>query len=167
MIGSWTFQKKVTAGFAVMVGLIALTAAIAVYALQTVVASKDRLLAINAQNLTNAEKLQAASNEYAAAFRGFLLLMEDRLLEQRRNAAQAFDETFRRLDQGVYTSEGRRLLNDIQKAQAEFAAAQERIILLRKAKNGLAAATHAEEEAVPRRERLAGTVIIKHSSSAT
>jgi len=158
MIGSWTFQKKVTAGFAVMVGLTALTATIAVYALQTVVASKDRLLGINAQNLANAEKLQADSNEYAAAFRGFLLLMQDHFLDQRRNAAEAFDGTFRRLDQGVYTPEGHRLLNDIQKAQAEFSALQERIILLRKAKNGLEAATHVEEEAVPRRERLAGAI---------
>src|SRR5271165_4654091 len=132
MIGSWTFQKKVTAGFAVMVGLTAITAAIAVYALRTVVSSKDRLVAINAQNLTDAAKLQAASNEYTAAFRGFLLLMEDEFLDQRRNAAAAFEETFHRLEQGAYTSEGHRLLNDIRKAQTEFAAVQEQIILVRK-----------------------------------
>ncbi|MBZ5617406.1 MAG: CHASE3 domain-containing protein [Acidobacteriia bacterium] len=158
MIGLWTFQKKMTAGFAVMVGLAVLTAAIAVYTLQTVVASKDRLLGINAQNLANAERLQAASNEYAAAFRGFLLLMEDRLLDQRRIAAETFDATLRRLDQGVYTPEGHRLLSDIQKAEAEFTAVQERIILLRKTKNGLQEATTVEQEAVPKRERLAGTI---------
>jgi len=156
MIRSWTFQNKVTAGFAVMVGLVAITAAIAVYALQTVVASKDRLVDINAQNLINAEKLQAASNDYTAAFRGYLLLMEDRFLDQRRNASEAYEETFRRLDQRVYTSEGHRLLNNIQKAQTEFTALQERIILLRKTKNGLEVATRAvEQEAVLSRERFA------------
>jgi len=158
MIRFWTFQKKVTAGFAVMVGLTALTTAIAVYALQTVVASKDRVVNINALNLTNAAKLQAVSNEYTAAFRGFLLLMEDRFLDQRRNAADAFEETFRRLEQGVYTSEGHRLLSDIQKAQTDFAAMQDRILLVRKTKNGLEAATLLEQEAVLRRERLDGTV---------
>jgi len=98
MIRSWTFQKKVTAGFGVMVGLAALTAVVAVYALQTVVASKDRVVAINAANLTNAAKLQAASNDFVADFRGYLLLMEDRFLEQRRQAAQNFSETMRRLE---------------------------------------------------------------------
>ena len=119
MIGSWAFQRKVTAGFAVMVGLAVLTAAIAVYTLHTVVASKDRLIDVNVHNLTNAEALQAASNEYVAAFRGFLLLTDTRFLDQRRNAAEAFEETLRRLDQGVYTPEGRGLLNDIKQAQAE------------------------------------------------
>ena len=159
MIGSWTFQNKVTAGFAVMVALSALAAVIAVYALRTVVASKDRVIAINAANLTNAATLQAASNDYTAAFRGFLLLSGDFFLGQRRKAAQMFEETFRRLDQGAYTSEGRRLLSDIQRAQADFAATQEQIILTRKTKNGLEAATRAvEQEAVPRRERLAGAI---------
>jgi CHASE3 domain sensor protein len=41
--------------------------------------------------------LQAASNDYTAAFRGYLLLMEDQFVDQRRNAADAFEETFRRL----------------------------------------------------------------------
>ena len=159
MIGSWTFQKKMTAGFAIMVGMTVLTATIAVYALQTVVGSKDRVLAINAVNLTNAAKLQAASNEVTAAFRGFLLLMEDRFLDQRRGAADVFQETARRLEQGVYTPEGHRLLNDIQKAQAEFMSVQDRIIPVRKSKNGVEAATHlVQQEALPRRERIAATI---------
>ena len=159
MIRSWTFQKKVTAGFAVMVVLVALTAAIGVFGLRTVVASKDRLVDINAQNLVNAAQLQAASNEYTASFRGYLLLMEDHFLDQRRNAADAYEGIFRRLDQGVYTSEGRRLLGDIRKAQSEFTAVQERIITVRKSKGGLEAATRAvEQEAVPKRERFAETI---------
>jgi len=56
MIRSWTFQNKVTAGFAVMVGLAALTAVVAVYALGTVVANKDRLVTVSANNLINAAK---------------------------------------------------------------------------------------------------------------
>src|SRR5579863_5721590 len=159
MIRSWTFQKKVTAGFAVMVGLSAVTSAIAVYALRTAVASKDRVVAINSVNLINGAKLQAASNEYTAAFRGYLLTGEASFLNQRRQAAEAFEETFRRLDQGVYTSEGHRRLSDIQKAQAELAVVQERIILLRKTKNGVEAATHAvEQEALPKRERITATI---------
>src|ERR1035438_4289337 len=89
MIRSWTFQRKVTAGFAVMVGLAAIIAGIAVYALHTVVNSRDHLHAVNARNLTDAQRLLADSSEYVAAFRGFLLLTEDRFLDQRRKAAAA------------------------------------------------------------------------------
>jgi len=155
MIRLWTFQRKLTAGFAVMVGLTVLIAGIAVYALHTVVASKDRLVAVNSRNLTDAQRLLADSNEHVAAFRGFLLLGEDRLLDQRRKAAIGIEGTLRSLDQSVYTPEGQRLLNDIRNAQAEFVAVQDRIILLRKTRNGLEAAIQAvEQDAVPRRERL-------------
>jgi len=161
MIRSWTFQKKVTAGFAVMVGLAVLTAVISVYALGTVVASKDRLVTVSANNLINAAKLQAASNEWVADFRGFLLLMEDRFLDQRQQAAQDFIETMRQLDQGAYTAEGHRLLAEIQKVRTEFSATQERIILLRRAKSGLEAATRADAQVgVPQRLRMARTIAV-------
>ena len=158
MIRLWTFQRKLAAGFAVMVGLTVLIAGIAVYALRTVVASKDRLVAVNSRNLTDAQRLLADSNGHVAAFRGFLLLGDDRFLEQRREAAVAIEETFRSLDQSVYTPEGQRLLNDIRNAQTEFAALQERIIQLRKTRNGLEAATQAVQEAVPKREHLVATI---------
>ena len=160
MIRAWTFQRKVTAGFAVMVGLAALIAGIAVYALHTVVASRDNLLAVNARNLTDAQRLMADSNEYVAAFRGFLLLTDDRFLDQRRKAAAAIEETFRNLDQSVYTPEGHRLLNDIRIAQTEFAAVQERVIVLRKSGNGSSAAVQAveEQEGVPKRENLVAAI---------
>ena len=159
MIRSWTFQRKVTAGFAVMVGLAAIIAGIAVYALHTVVNSRDHLLAVNARNLTDAQRLLADSSEYVAAFRGFLLLTEDRFLDQRRKAAAGIEETFRNLDQGVYTPEGHRLLNDIRIAQTEFAAVQERVILLRRTRNGSSAAIQAvEQETVPKRDSLVATI---------
>ena len=159
MIRSWTFRKKVTAGFAVMVGLAALTALVAVYALGAVVASKDRVVAINAANLINAAKLQAASNEWVASFRAYLLLMEDRFLDERRQAEQDFAETMRRIEHDAYTTEGHRLLAEIQKVQREFIAIQDRIIVLRRTKGGLEAATRAvNQEAVPQRQRLARTI---------
>jgi methyl-accepting chemotaxis protein len=159
MIRSWTFQNKVTAGFTVMVGLAALTAAVAVYALASVVASKDRLITVSANNLINAAKLQASSNDWVADFRGFLLLMEDRFLDQRRQDQQEFTETMRRLEQGADTAEGQRLLAEIQKVQTEFIAIQERIILLRRTKGGLEGATRlVDQEAMPQRLRLARSI---------
>jgi len=73
MAHSWTFQKKVSTGFAVMVCLAALTAAVAVYALRAVVASKDNVISLVAENLVNATRLDAAADRQSATFRGFIL----------------------------------------------------------------------------------------------
>ena len=159
MIRTWTFQKRVTCGFAVMVGLAALTALIAVYALRTVVANKDRLVDVNAVNLTRASKLQAASNRQAAAFYGFLLMKEDWYFEQRRDATDSALETLRQLDQTAYTAEGRRLLGNVRLALAEYTAAQERIIALREARNDQDVLTRAaRDQAQPKRLRVAETI---------
>jgi len=90
MTHEWTFQKKVSAGFVVMVCLALVTAAVAVYALRAVVANKDRVISVNAQNLIGAAHLTTAVEQESAGFRGFLLTGDERLLETRRTAIQDF-----------------------------------------------------------------------------
>src|SRR6266542_3134952 len=87
---SWTFQKKVTAGFGVMVCLAAVTAAVAIMSLRSVVTSKDRVITVDAENLINAARLDATVDRQAAAFRGFMVTAEDRFLAQRNVATQDF-----------------------------------------------------------------------------
>ncbi len=156
MAQQWTFQKKVTAGFTVMVCLSAVTAAVAIFALRAVVASKDRVIAVNAQNLINAARLDAAVERQVGACRGFLVAAEDRFLDQRKAAAQEFADTFRALEKRVYTDEGRRMLADIQRAESEYLAVQEQLIQLRRTAGGLEASTRLnEKEGVIRRDVLA------------
>ena len=69
----WTFGEKLAMGFAATAILAMVMAAIAVYALNSVVASKDRVLAVNAQNLIDAARLQTAAARKAAAVRGYML----------------------------------------------------------------------------------------------
>lgn len=85
MTHEWTFQKKVSAGFVVMVCLAALTAAVAVYALRAV-ASKDRVMSVNGQNLIGAARLDSAVEQEVADFRGFLLAGDERMIERRKTA---------------------------------------------------------------------------------
>lgn len=151
----WTFQKKVTGGYTVMVCLAALTAAIAVYTLRSVVASKDKVISVNAQNLIDAARLDAASEQQVAAFRAFLIDGENRFLDQRRSAMEKFAELLRGLEKQVYTDEGRRILADIQRTQADYSAAQEKAIELRRTKGGLEAAIRFnDQEGVPKRDLL-------------
>jgi len=155
MVRQWTFQKKVIVGFGVMVGLIAIIATIAVYALQTVVTVKDRLIGVDAAKMTAAAKLLAASNEDAAAFRGYLLLLDDSFLAQQRAAVTSFDKTMHGLEQVVNTTEGRRLIDEIQKLRRDFAAAQRRAIQVRKSKNGLETVSNmVRQDLLPVRDRI-------------
>jgi CHASE3 domain sensor protein len=60
-MGHWTFGQKLALGFGALVLLVIAVTAIAVYSLRNVVASKDRVIAVNTQNLIDAAKLQATT----------------------------------------------------------------------------------------------------------
>ncbi len=155
MTRSWTFNQKVTTGFAVVVTLAAFTGAIAVYALRAVVASKDRVITVNARNLADAARLEAAVDRLVAGFRAFLLTREDRFLEQRTAAQHDFVEVSRRLENQVYTEDGRRMIAEIGRAQSAYLMSQDRVIALRKTAAGLEAAIRLfDEESTPKREVL-------------
>jgi methyl-accepting chemotaxis protein len=155
MTGSWTFQKKLAAGFAVMVGLAALTAGVAVFALRAVVSSKDRVISVNAQNLINAAKLDAAADRQAAGFRGFLAMGEERFVQERTAAVREFETVQKELGKQVYTEEGKRLLADVQRADTDLLEAQERAILLLRGQDKRPAALKIfEAEIIPRRTLL-------------
>lgn len=149
MTRSWTFNQKITAGFAVVVTLSAMTGAIAVYALRTVVASKDFVITVNAQNLADAAKLDSAADRRVAGFRGFLLSGENRFLEQRAAAQRELDELSRSLQNRAYTEEARRMIADIGQAQSANRSAQDRVIAARSTAARTQLATLFDKDSVP------------------
>ena len=88
-----TFGKKLAIGFAITVTFTIVMAVIAVYALNRVVASKDRVIAVNAQNLTDAAKLQTAVARKAAAVRGVLAFGRSDVSRGAARARQIFFNT--------------------------------------------------------------------------
>src|SRR5882672_6413406 len=155
MAHSWTFQKKVSTGFAVMVCLAALTAAVAVYALRAVVASKDNVISLVAENLVNATRLDAAADRQSATFRGFILSGDERFLQQRSAAQEEFAEVFGRLEKNISTDAGRRLLADVQQGASDWEAAQARVVQLRKSQAKLEVIIRSfDHEVAPLRDRL-------------
>jgi methyl-accepting chemotaxis protein len=134
MIRKWTFQRKVTAGFAVMVGLAIVIASVSIFAAVTVANSFDRLVSINARGLAEASRMNAAGAHQVAAFRMFLLIPEDRFLQQRDAGSQEFLAALGRLDKLVITDESRRMLAAIRQRSAENLESQNRAIALRQSK---------------------------------
>lgn len=159
MKGSWTFGQKVGAGFALVVGLTVGVGWIAVRSLQAVVAEKDRVILVNAHNLLDAEKLKSAMEWKVAALRGFLLSKEDIFLERSRQARDAFAATLSRLRNQVDIDESRRLLGEIEKAEADHQDAAEKTVSLRRTETNLDTVERVfEKEIFPRRDVLSGKI---------
>lgn len=155
MARSWTFGKKIAAGFAAVVVLSMLISAIAVYALKTVVASKDRVVEVYALNLVDAEKLRGATERKGGAVRGYLLTREERFVEQMSSVRADFAAVIKHLKAVATTDEDKRLVDQVERAEAEHQVASERVISLRKTEATLDAVSHAfESEIVPTKEAL-------------
>lgn len=155
MTQAWTFQRKLLTGFGIMVALVALTTAIAVYALRSTIAMKDGVISLNANGLIDAARLDAAFNQEIAAFRGFVAEPEERFTREREVARQRFDEIVPPLKARLYTLEGRRLLDSILKAHDALRNSQDRAMAVRKGPGGLAAAlVIMRTETLPLRDRL-------------
>jgi CHASE3 domain sensor protein len=143
------------AGFGVMVCLAAITASVAIYALRSVVASKDRVITIYSHNLTDAAEMKSAAYQESVGFRGFLLVPAERFFRDINAGRAAFAECLTRLEKGVYRPEGKRMLKEVRDAHSTMAAEQDHVVELRR--------THArtdllvqemEAKAVPAREKL-------------
>src|SRR5665213_1744869 len=153
MARSWTFGKKVGVGFAGMVVLLILISAIAVYALKTVVASKDRVIEINAQYLIDAEKLRGTTERMGGALRGYLLTSDAQFLDQVKAAQADFGAITTGLAPLANTDEEKRSIDQIERAEVEYAAAFGRMISTRKTDTAIDAVSRAfDSELLPKRE---------------
>jgi methyl-accepting chemotaxis protein len=130
---SMTFGKKLAIGFAITVAFTVVMGLIAVYALNRVVASKDRVIALYAQNQIDAAKLQTAVARKAAAVRGYVLSGDDRYLQSEQEARQMFFTTLDKMKQNVFTPEGKAMLADIQTIENEHQILVGRSIAMRQA----------------------------------
>lgn len=155
MARSWTFGKKIAAGFAAVVALCMLLSVISAYALKTVVASKDRVLEINGQNLIDAEKLRATTERKGGALRGYLLTRDEQFLDQLTSARAEFAAILTRLKEAANAEDDKRLVNQIEGAETAFVVALERVVSLRKTDASLDAVNRVfDGEVLPKREIL-------------
>lgn len=155
MSREWTFQKKVLGGFGVMVCVAAITAMVAVYALRSVINSKDIVISVHADALVDAAKLNAAADREVASFRAFIVAPEDRFLEQWNAARQDFRAALEDMTGKVSGERGQRLINEVKLSQEALTEIQDRAMQLRHQKGGLEQATQIMlHDAIPIRERL-------------
>ena len=152
---TWTFRKKLVAGFLASVSLSTLIAGIAVYSLLSVVESKDHVINTNAQNLIEAEHLSALVERKSSSARAFLLNRDDKNLDEVNSVRAELLQLIARLKGDVMIDPGHRLPEQIERAEAEHQAVLEKAMALRKNNSDVdAAARMFNEEVLPKREIL-------------
>ena len=153
---NWTFSHKLAVGFAAIVLLTVAMAGIATWALQSVVAGKDRVITVNARALADANELLAASADKGMMSRGYLLSLDERFpyLEATHQARARFLEVLDRLRREAYTEEGRRIVEEIGQREADHHAALEAVMAFRKTSTPEAAADKYDREVLPKRQAL-------------
>jgi CHASE3 domain sensor protein len=155
----WTFGQKLGAGFAMTVALAVVIGMISVYALRSVVASKDRVIGINTQLLVDALQLDVASQRKSSAARGFLLTREERFLGQVRDSRTEFEEILDRLKRSVSGADSLRLVEAIGRSESEHQQALDQVVALRRTDAAIDAVARAWEQQVsPRRSQLDANV---------
>jgi len=159
MWGSWTFGRRIAASFAVVLVFTIVIGVVAIDALRTVVADKDRVIAVNAENRLDAERMNANLEEKVAASRGFLLTGDDERLASMRAAQAEFRAILARLRSRIDGDEVRPLLDAIEKAELEHQAAIDDVVVQRRTNAPLdVIAERFDAEVAPKREALARQV---------
>ena len=133
MTGNWTFGQKLGAGFAITVALTVAIGMVAIYALQNVVRSKDRVIDMNSQLLVDAERLHSSRQKKGASFRGFLLTGDDRLLEELIDSRNAFAATIARLRGRSPEKETLQLIDAIEHSESDHQRLVDQLVSLRRA----------------------------------
>ena len=90
MSGTWTIGRKIAAGFATIVALAVLIAAVGVYGLRRVVAEEEELLSVHAQALLEAQQLHISFERKIAEVRGFFFTRDDHFVELMRDGRSAY-----------------------------------------------------------------------------
>ncbi|MGH8667498.1 MAG: methyl-accepting chemotaxis protein [Burkholderiales bacterium] len=117
---SWTFGQKLGAGYAVMVLIVLVLSAIAIFALRSAVESKDRVINVNAKIQIEAQRLSALDERISSLQRAYWLARESSRLDQVRMERQKFDAALANLESMVYTDEARRLVDAIERAAGDY-----------------------------------------------
>lgn len=113
MIQTMTFGRKLGLGFALVVLLAGVTAAVGYFTVDIVVESKDRVITQLDEDLLDAEALRARMHRAAASARGFLLSGNPEFADEGKEAGAEFDEIWRRLQARTTGAERRTHLDEI------------------------------------------------------
>jgi CHASE3 domain sensor protein len=153
MTRNWTFGRKIAVSFAAVVLVIIALGAVAVYALRDAVASKDRVINMDAQILLDMQTLRIAIERRGSAGRAFFLTADEQFINQMRESNNAALNQLARLRQNADTDAVQ--LDAIERTAREHQAALDQVVALRRMNVPIETVARAfDSQVVPRRDQL-------------
>jgi methyl-accepting chemotaxis protein len=143
MFAHWTFGRRITVGFALVIALTIIVGIIAALALQNVVASKDRVITVDSPLMVQATQLQTVRQTLTSSFRNFLLSNDPDDLQTLKNTRANFDATVTALRSDANTDQAAKLVGDIQTQFTAYNTAVDTIVTLRQSGTPIADALNA------------------------
>jgi methyl-accepting chemotaxis protein len=155
MMKNASFGQKLGFTFAVMVALIVTIGVLTVGALDRVVEAKDRVIAVNAALVLDAERMRSAAERIVATARRYLLAREEVAIDRGVVAERELDAALAALRRHAAGAESGRLLRTVEQADRDHRAATQQILALRRGDTPVEAVARAyEEQVMPRRDAL-------------
>lgn len=152
---AWTFGQKIAGGLAIMIALSVLMATIATRSLATIVASKDHIINVNAENLITAERLHQIGERQSSSLRGYFLTRDDHFLAEMDSARASFTATVAQLGRAASTDDDRQALALIDSSQGRYMVALQRLVEVRKTDVAIPAISAAfDRDVLPRHQGL-------------
>lgn len=120
MIYSMTFGQKLGLGFALVVLLAGVTAAVGYFTVDVVIESKDRVIMRTDEDLIDIESLRARLHKAAASARGFLLSANPEFADATAEANAEFEEIWQRVHKRATTAEAKARLDEIHAQKSAY-----------------------------------------------
>jgi methyl-accepting chemotaxis protein len=128
MTSKWTLGRTIAAGFIAVLVLNLTVGVIALVSMRHVVASKDRVIRVDAQLEIKAERMQTVRYKRAAALRGYLLTGNASFREESVQDTRELGKLLETTAPTVHTDRGRDLIDQISAAEVDSAATVTRLI---------------------------------------
>ncbi|MGE0546299.1 MAG: methyl-accepting chemotaxis protein [Kofleriaceae bacterium] len=167
---SWTFGKKLGAGFAVTVALALVIGAVGIYALRTVVTAKDEVITVQSQTVIDAERLAVASARRVIGLRGYLLTKQDSILREIADERGRFQAIVSDVRASNKTPEIARFVDDVEKREVDYKDASDRLVSLRQNETAMDVILRTfDQDVSPKRDALNDAIdrFRSHSQAAT
>jgi methyl-accepting chemotaxis protein len=159
MLQQWTFSRRINISLAVAAAFTIIVGLVAISTLRDLVASNERVVAVNIDGLLRAKQLELLIERKSAAARGFLFNGDERFARQVHAARDELIADLDEMERNPSIAGSAQAIADIRKAADIHQQASDRVAEMRRGGASAAAIVKAfDDDVLPKRERITSAI---------